>query len=265
MDFETMMALEPHGIDTWVGAGPQYPWGGLYGGQIVAQALRAAAHSVEPQYQPQSLHAYFIRRGDHNKPVRFEVDRIRDGRSFATRAVTARQPSGAIFNMSASFQVPEDAVEVQIAKMPHVPKPDEAREAGWKTDTWSAAFQRCLQVEPQPGETSGWLRMSKPLGDDPVLQACGLAYMSDDLPTDAVASLLPDRLSGEEFHQRYFSASLDHAIWFHRPFDASEWQLQHFVCHGLLSSRGFSQGHVFAGDGTHVATISQEVLFRQLR
>ena len=85
VDFVTMMALEPHGTDVWVGAGPRYPWGGLFGGQIVAQALRAATFTVDGSYRVHSLHAYFIRPGDHTEPIRFEVDRVRNGRSFCTR------------------------------------------------------------------------------------------------------------------------------------------------------------------------------------
>ena len=99
-----MFDLEQHGPDTFVGQGPQYPWGGLYGGQIVAQALRAAAFSVEPTYLAHSIRAYFIRRGDHHEPVRYEVDRIRNGRSFTTRRVVARQAIGAILNAECSFQ-----------------------------------------------------------------------------------------------------------------------------------------------------------------
>src|SRR5262249_31145841 len=113
MDFATMMTLEPHGPDTYVGVGPRYPWGGLYGGQIVAQALRAAAATVDADYRVHSLHAYFIRRGDHEEPIRFEVDRIRNGRSFVTRLVVARQAVGAILNMSASFQVDEPGPDAQ--------------------------------------------------------------------------------------------------------------------------------------------------------
>lgn len=279
IDFGTMMKLDQHGIDTWVGAGPRYPWGGLYGGQIVAQALQAAAQTVEPRFRPHSLHAYFVRAGDHDQPVRFEVDRVRDGRSFATRAVTARQSVGAIFNMSASFQVASPAstdspatapgsplqnmVEVQTATMPDFPLPDESA-----SDSWTPIFDRRVNPEPARGEMTGWLRMTDlvdPAGDEPVLHACALAYMSDDLPTDAVASLHPDSLSGEEFHERYFSASLDHAIWFHRSFDTNEWHIGRFVCHGMLDSRGFALGYIFTPDGTHVATVSQEILFRDRR
>lgn len=256
-----MMDLEPRGIDAWIGVGPRYPWGGLYGGQIVAQALQAAALTVDPRFLPHSLHAYFIRRGDHTQPVRFEVDRVRDGRSFVTRAVVARQSMGAILNMSASFQVAEAAVEVQTAALPpDVPGPDELKSEGW-----SEIFDRRLAPECVRGRADGWLRTRQPVGDDPVRQACALAYLSDDLPTDAVASLHPATGVGDEFHSRFFSASLDHAIWFHRPFDAARWMAQSFTCHGLMGSRGLTLGHVFTDDGIHVATVTQEVLFRQVR
>jgi acyl-CoA thioesterase-2 len=261
VDFATMMDLEPRGIDAWVGVGPRYPWGGLYGGQIVAQALQAAALTVDPRFLPHSLHAYFIRRGDHTQPVRFEVDRVRDGRSFVTRAVVARQSMGAILNMSASFQVAEAAVEVQTAAQPpDVPGPDELKSEGW-----SEIFDRRLAPESVRGRADGWLRTRQPVGDDPVRQACALAYLSDDLPTDAVASLHPATGVGDEFHTRFFSASLDHAIWFHRPFEAARWMAQSFTCHGLMGSRGLTLGHVFTDDGIHVATVTQEVLFREVR
>src|SRR4051812_19456331 len=137
MDFSTMMNLESHGPDTYVGIGPKYPWGGLYGGQIVAQALRAALLTVEPQFRVHSLHAYFIRRGDHEEPIRFEVDRIRNGRSFVTRSVIARQSIGAILNMSASFQIDEPAPDTQIAQPPAVPDPE-----GVPATQWMGMFER---------------------------------------------------------------------------------------------------------------------------
>jgi acyl-CoA thioesterase II len=118
-----MFELSAHGADVHVGTGPQYPWGGLYGGQIVAQALRAASLSVDTGLEPHSIRAYFIRRGDHTEPVRYEVDRIRNGRSFATRRVVARQAIGAILNAECSFQRPEEAALVQTVTMPLVPRP----------------------------------------------------------------------------------------------------------------------------------------------
>jgi acyl-CoA thioesterase-2 len=262
VDFSTMMALEPHGIDVWVGTGPRYPWGGLYGGQIVAQALRAAANTVDPQFRPHSLHAYFIRRGDHTQPVRFEVDRVRNGRSFVTRAVVARQSVGAILNMSASFQVAEEAVEIQTATLPDIPGPDDCPSD--PSESWSPMFDRRFAPTPGRGQVAGWLRVNADLGDDPVRHACALAYLSDDLPMDSVAALQPERLSGEDFHRRFFSASLDHSIWFHRQFDAASWHAQWFTCHGLMGSRGLASGYVFTPDGRHVATVTQEALFRRL-
>jgi len=263
MDFATMMNLEPHGPDTFVGIGPKYPWGGLYGGQIVAQALRAALLTVEPQFRVHSLHAYFIRRGDHEEPIRFEVDRIRNGRSFVTRSVIARQATGAILNMSASFQVDEPAPDKQIAEPPAVPFAEDL-----PGQAWMGMFERRFVREKLGnGRAVGWLRMLDEVGDDPALHAVALAYMSDDLPTDAVVALLyPDRKPGEwDQEWPFWSASVDHAIWFHRPVRADQWQLQDFTCHGLMSSRGLSVGHVFDAGGVHLATISQEVLVRELR
>lgn len=118
-----MFDLEPHGPDTYVGTGPRYPWGGLYGGQIVAQALRAATETVDADFEPHSIRAYFIRRGDHAEPVRYEVDRIRNGRSFVTRRVVARQATGAILNAECSYQRPEPTTDYQTFDRPEVPVP----------------------------------------------------------------------------------------------------------------------------------------------
>ena len=263
-DFVAMMTLEPHGPDTFVGAGPRYPWGGLYGGQIVAQALRAAAATVEPHFRVHSLHAYFIRRGDHAEPVRYEVDRVRNGRSFVTRTVTARQAVGAILSMSASFQVDEEAIDAQIAEVPaDVPPPEH-----FDGDSWSTMFDRATVPVPAdlPGRSRGWLRIVGDLGDDPVLHACAFAYMSDDYPTDAAVSLRPDRPGPDDPDPHPFAAfSLDHAIWFHRPARADDWHLTAMVCHGLIHSRGLTVGHIFSPDGIHVASVAQEVLIRRRR
>src|SRR5215203_3473113 len=138
MDLGGLFDLESHGPDTYLGVGPQYPWGGLYGGQIVAQALRAAALTVDDDLVPHSLRAYFIRRGDNTEPVRYEVDRIRNGRSFCTRRVVARQAIGAILNLEASFQVTEPSADVQTIPAPaHIPPPDELL-----PDSWTPLFDR---------------------------------------------------------------------------------------------------------------------------
>jgi acyl-CoA thioesterase II len=261
MRFTEMMELEQHGPDTYVGAGPAYPWGGLYGGQIVAQSLRAAAATVDAAYRVHSLHAYFIRRGDHAQPIRFEVDRLRDGRSFVTRAVVARQSMGAILNMSASFQLDQPTEGVQTATAPEVPGPDEVEAQGW-----SSMFER-RQLSTEPGRAAGWFRVpdlhpapgAAGVTDDPVLTACALAYVSDDLPADAVVSLRRKTLPGHE----WFGISLDHAIWFQRRVPAGEWQLHEVRCDGLQPPRGLSVAHVFSTDGDHMATVTQEVLVRE--
>jgi acyl-CoA thioesterase-2 len=258
VDFTTM-ALEPHGTDVWVGAGPRYPWGGLYGGQIVAQGLRAATFTVEPAFRAHSLHAYFIRSGDHTEPIRFEVDRVRNGRSFCTRRVTARQSVGVILEMSASYQVDEEAAEVQTAVMPLVPAA-----ADLPDDSWSELFARRKTPERR-GEAGAWMEVAGDIGEDRALQACALAYLSDDLPTEAVVSLHPAFDPAAPMDRQFMSASLDHAIYFHRPAVADRWHLQTFTCHGLMSSRGVSIGSVFTTAGTHVATVVQEVLLRTRR
>ena len=235
-DFVAMLDLEPHGPDVWVGTGPRYPWGGLYGGQIVAQALRAASYSVEPQFRVHSLHAYFIRRGDHSEPVRYEVDRVRNGRSFVTRTVTARQAVGAILSVSVSFQVDEEAPEVQIAELPEAPRPHELEQ-----ESWSSMFERATVPTPElEGRSRGWLRINADLGDDPVLNACALAYMSDDYPTDAVVALRPDRPGPDDPPDQhpFMAFSLDHAIWFHRSFRVDDWLLYHMDTPSAQGGRG---------------------------
>src|SRR4051812_28478787 len=166
-DFVAMMDLEPHGPDTYVGTGPKYPWGGLYGGQIVAQALRAAQLTIDPVYRVHSLHAYFIRRGDHEEPIRFEVDRIRNGRTFTTRLVVARQAVGAILNMSASFQVDEPGPDAQTVEMPAVTPLEEL-----EGSTSLGMFERRLApTGRQRGRSLGWLRMTDSVSPDAALHA----------------------------------------------------------------------------------------------
>lgn len=260
-----MIDLESHGADTYVGTGPAYPWGGLYGGQIVAQALRACGYTVEPAYRPHSLHAYFIRSGDSSQPIRFEVDRLRNGRSFVTRQVVARQASGAILTMIASFQVDETDASVQVATAPDAPAPEELEH-----DTWSPMFERAvIDRDPVTRRRLAWLRVSADLGDDPLLHACALAYMSDDLPTESLIAhhpaWTPDRDPESDDDWGFMSASLDHALWFHRPFRADDWHLEAYRPGGLHGARGLTTGDFFASDGTHIATVAQEVLLRQRR
>ena len=149
-----MFSLESHGVDTFVGVGPRYPWGGLYGGQIVAQALRAASYTIEHEYVPHSIRAYFIRRGDHTEPIRYEVDRIRNGRSFATRRVVARQANGAILNAECSFQRAEESPEVQPLRAPAIDAPEAVENTSF-SEHFDRRFVGADGVEPGRGTAAG--------------------------------------------------------------------------------------------------------------
>ncbi|MGA0186454.1 MAG: acyl-CoA thioesterase, partial [Ilumatobacteraceae bacterium] len=212
---------------TFTGQGLQYPWGGLYGGHIVAQALRAAALTVDQAYVPHSLRAYFIRRGINTQHVQYSVDKIRDGRSFCTRRVVAAQTDGAILNLEASFQVEETTIEKSMAPMPSgVPKPEDLEESGW----WDFLHRRSVPVrDDKPQTAQAWMKVSESFGEDQVLDRCALAYLSADLPNDCVITAIPEIKKASDEGRR-FSASLDHAVWFHRPVRADEWNLYTMSC-----------------------------------
>lgn len=254
MRYPDMMALDERGPDSYIGRGPRYPWGGLFGGQIVAQSLVAAAATVEPVFGVHSLHAYFIRKGDAEEPIRFDVDRLRNGRNFVTRAVVARQSSGAILHMSASFQAGRAERYLQTQPFPDVPGPDTIPDTGW-----SRMIQRRF-VTDRDGRVLAWLRIPETPADDPVVAAAALAYLSDDLATDSVRSQqqAADGVSGHHWD----GISLDHAVWFHQPVPGNEWQLHDFRCEGVGVPRGLARGQIFAADGTHLATVTQQVLLR---
>ena len=262
--FPALLELEPHGHDAYVGVSPAYPWGRVYGGQVVAQALWAAADTVDDDHLPHSLHGYFIRGGDYDEPIRFEVDRIRNGRSFVTRRVVARQSMGAIFNLSASFHVVEDQQDsLHTAMDPTATPPGDGDEV-----MWSPLLRRSYHFdEPNSPRSAAWLKMVDGLGNDPVAQACGLAYLSDDIPTMAVAKSHP--ISFEELegghNELMVSASLDHSIWFHRPGRADAWQFHDYRAFGVSGGRGLAMGEVFDSSGVHLATVAQEVLMRERR
>lgn len=260
MEFADLVRLEPHGADVLVGTGPSYPWGGLYGGQIVTQALAAAAATVDAGFTVHSLRAYFIRTGDASEPVRYEVDRIRNGRSFCTRRVVARQAVGAILNLEASFHVSEGGRDVQTVRPTTDVLPDDAI----ADNSWSDLFERrYVPGTDERGLDRCWFRMTAPLDDDPLLHTLALAYLSDDLPTEAVGRALGLDMYEEE--GGWFSVSLDHTLWFHRPIRADEWHLQELTCHAFGDGRGLAIGHAFDVAGNHLATIAQEVLLRRRR
>ena len=265
MNLHELFDLTPHNGDVYVGQGLEYPWGGLYGGHIVAQALRAAAFTIEDGMLPHSVRAYFIRRGKNTQPVRYEVDRIRDGKSFSTRRVVARQDDGAILNLEASFQKFEHSVDgSNIVHQHDIMQPDEIEETSWSTFLNRRTLPKSALTgmnREGAGRTAAWFRVKDSLGDDELLNRCALAYLSDDLPNESVVEATPELLkastAGGNFH-----ASLDHTIWFHRPVRADQWHLYEMSCLSYGGGRGLTQGYVFAQDGTHVATVSQETLVR---
>jgi acyl-CoA thioesterase II len=266
ISFGAMMDLEAHGPDTYVGAGPTYPWEGLYGGQIVAQALRSAELTVKPGHVPHSLHAYFVRVGDAEEPVRFEVERLRDGRTFVARQVVARQSTGAILNMSASFQAKgAPTMDVQLARLPAAGRPGDAKDI-----SWSPLFELRLVDDGEADRGGGkeletsysWVKWTEDLGAEQAVHAAALAYASDSGP-----AWTAERLHAAESSPvaPWRPVSLDHAIWFHRPFRCDEWLLFEISTGSLHDSRGLTQGRVFSRDGALVASVAQEVFLRRPR
>lgn len=259
-DLLGVLALEPHGPDVFVGLSAPTPWGRVYGGQVVAQGLWAAAATVDPAFAVHSVRAYFIRGGEHGEPIRFEVDRIRNGRSFTTRRVVARQSSGAILNLDASFQLPEpERADVQAPVMPDVPGPDDS-----EPSTWSSVHERRIAGRDRDrGQLVAWQRVVGPLPDDPVVAACAVAWASDDVPMGAAMTRHPVHRPGGDNPDVVMSASLDHAVWFHRPAPADGWLLYDLRGQGWIGGRGLAFGHVFTPEGVHVASVAQESLVRE--
>jgi acyl-CoA thioesterase II len=278
-----ILDLEPLEVNLFRGRSPQSRWQRVFGGQVIGQALVAACRTVEDvtARPPHSLHAYFLLGGDPKVPIIYEVDRIRDGKSFTTRNVKAIQHGRAIFSMSVSFHLSEPGLTHQV-KMPDVPKPDElpsdeelkdriypllpepARryyERERPIEFRPVEFSRYLGEKSENGRFDIWIRATGRLPDEPAIHQCVLAYASDMMLLDA--ALIPHGRS--VFSEDIMAASLDHALWFHRPFRADEWLLYAQDSPSLADSRGFSRGLIFASDGTLVASVAQEGLLRQRR
>jgi acyl-CoA thioesterase-2 len=263
VEFKDLLHLEPHGPDTFVAIPARYPWGDrLFGGQVVAQALRAAGETVDESRPAHSLHSYFIRPGSAFEPIRYEVERLRDGRSFSTRQVVARQSGGAILNLSVSFQISEDEADVAITTIPdELPGPDDPALAD---SSWGGLIERRATELPD-GRMGYWVRITADIGDDPADHQSALAFMSDAAPSRAARSPHPDFMNDNSDRYRFQGASLDHSVWFHRPSDPREWHWFDMQSHGLSGGRGLVTGDVIRVDGLHVATIVQQVLLRLRR
>ena len=278
-DLIELLDLEPIEVNIFRGSSPKEDRQRVFGGQVAGQALVAAARTVDDGdgRSVHSLHAYFLRPGDPSVPILYEVDRIRDGRSFTTRRVVAIQHGQAIFNMSASFQVPEEGLEHDF-DMPAAPDPEGlpdrrerlsflADKLGDLLDRPQAIDTRIADWSPDdrahslPPRQLVWLRADGTLPDDPLLHAIVLTYASDMTLLDT--ALLPH--GGTWFNPTLFMASLDHAMWFHRPFRADEWLLYSQDTPTATSGRGLARGLVFTRGGQLVASVVQEGLIRVAR
>ncbi|MGH4013079.1 MAG: acyl-CoA thioesterase II [Pseudonocardiaceae bacterium] len=247
----------------------------VFGGQVAGQALVAAGRTVPPERGVHSLHAYFIRPGDPRIPIVYEVDRIRDGRSFTTRRAVAIQRGKALFALSASFQLPEEGLD-HADEMPEVPPPEQLEDlASWvrragdaqtaiarlprpfdlryvTPPVWAAADE---QARPEP-RNQLWMRADGALPADPLVHVCVLAYASDLTLLGSVAARHGRALEAA------LAASLDHAMWFHRPFRADEWVLYDCTSPSASGGRGLAIGRFFSRDGQLIATVVQEGLVR---
>lgn len=251
----------------------------VYGGQVLGQALSAASQTVEGR-EAHSLHGYFLRPGDKKLPVVYEVDRIRDGKSYTTRRVVAVQRGRPIFNMSASFKLGEDGLEHQCA-MPVVPEPEglpNMTELGkqalaelpdklnrflkWQRPIELRPVQQIHPLNPKPAPPTRevWIRAVGPLPVEPGMHKAMLAYASDY--SLLATALLPHGLTFTQGTIR--AASLDHAMWFHRDFRIDDWLLYSMDSPSMSHGRGFSRGNLFTREGVLVASVAQEGMIRRV-
>jgi acyl-CoA thioesterase-2 len=273
----SLLDLEAIETNVFRGTSPKDRWQRVFGGQVLGQALVAAERTVEGRLC-HSLHGYFLRAGDPKLPILYEVDRSRDGLSFSARRVSAIQHGEPIFTMSASFEKPEQGLEHQSV-MPDVPAPESLKsEHQWRMEILSDLpehahgwFLRARPIEIRPVEPPNrfakgkhpprqivWFRAVETLPDSPALHRCVLAYASDMTLLDT--SLLPHGYN--LFTKDLQLASLDHAMWFHRPFRADEWLLYVQDSPSASASRAFNRGEIYRRDGVLVASVAQEVLIR---
>jgi acyl-CoA thioesterase-2 len=268
-----LLDLESIEVNIFRGVSPNEDRQRVFGGQVAAQSLMAAGRTVN-NGRPHSLHAYFLRPGDPTAPILYEVDRIRDGRSFSTRRVVAIQHGRAIFNMSTSFHVDEPGLSHQFP-MPDVPDPEtleplEVRLEPFR-ETLGDWFARPHPIDQRHiGElpfSQGaaaepvqrlWIRADGTLPDDPLLHTCIAAYASDMSLFDTM--LAPHEVSWDDV--AFMGASLDHCMWFHRPFRADEWLLYDMDSPSAYGARGLARGFLFTRDGQLVVSMVQEGLMR---
>jgi|SRR5688572_30260897 len=277
-----LLDLEPSPGDHFTGRSPATGWKRVFGGQVVAQSLVAAARTIEEPRPIHSLHGYFLRPGDPARPIVYHVERFRDGHSFTTRGVLARQNGEIIFTMSASFHRPEQGMQHQLP-MPAVlppeklPADEELLRGGGRAIslTMQNYLSRDRPIELRPADRDGyvdpvpgkparrdiWFKAKSPLPDDPVIHQSVFAYASD--LTIIETALVPHGKT--LFDSGLMMASLDHAIWYHRPFRADQWLLYSQDSPSAFGARGYNRGLVFSREGVLVASVAQESLMRPRR
>jgi acyl-CoA thioesterase II len=276
-----LLDLERIEIDIFRGRSPQENLQRVFGGQVAGQALVAAGRTTDGERPVHSLHAYFLRPGMPGVPIVYQVERVRDGRSFTTRRVVAVQQGRTIFNLTASFHQPETGIEHQVP-MPDVPAPeslpklaDEIRDRLGELPESLERMERRMAFDIRyverlrwdSGELRGmearsgvWMRAIGSLGDDPLVHTCALTYASDMTLLDAVRIPVEPLWGPRGFDM----ASLDHAMWFHRPFRADEWFLYQQESPIATGGRGLARGQIFDRDGQLIVSVMQEGLFRKL-
>ncbi|MEK7295281.1 MAG: acyl-CoA thioesterase II [Actinomycetota bacterium] len=272
----SLLDLEPIEENIFRGQSPDENRQRVFGGQVAGQALVAASRTIdEPGRHVHSLHAYFLRPGDPGVPILYEVDRIRDGRSFSTRRVVAIQHGKVIFNLQASFQNREEGLEHQISMPENVAPPESLpdfttrmaphkEKLGEWYDRPRPIDLRYVDSDPflrggnrQPGQQV-WLRADGSLPDNEVLHACIVTYASDMTLLDT--ALLPHGVSWSDGGIQM--ASIDHAMWFHRPFRADQWMLYDQSSISTSNARGLAGGSIYTQQGELVITVVQEGLIR---
>ncbi len=274
-----VLDLEVTGTDRFVGRSPQVGWQRVFGGQVIGQSVVAAQRTVGDDRRIHSLHCYFMRPGDPAVPIHFSVDRIRDGASFATRRVVASQHDKAIFSLSASFQREEAGLEHFVPVPRKVPQPEDLLSEKQLIASFIEQVpenvrrywgrERPIELRPvslvhymtrdvlEPTQDI-WVRATAPVPDDPAIQVAVLAYLSDMTLLDT--SLFVHGRS--IFDHDLQVASLDHAMWFHRPHRLDDWLLYSQDSPNTSGSRGFTRGGLYARDGHLIASVAQEGLIR---